>query len=98
MDVRIPREDRADVLAMVPFSEMLECIHFTAQQLAAVSHQNATVAWGLVLAVWPLRGSGLISIMHAVNSSAKLILRLMLFSVIGGDWSLGGVEALRSVS
>ena len=84
MGVGMIREDGVEVLAMVQFSGMLKRLHITVQHLAGDIHPNATAAWGLVLAVRPLRGSGLTCIVHAVNACAKLILRLMLSSVIGG--------------
>ena len=97
MGIGMIREDRVEVSAMVRFSTMLKCVHITVQHLAVDSHPKATAAWGLVLTVRPLCGSGLISIMHAVNACTKLILRLTLFSEIGGYWRLEGVEASRSV-
>ena len=81
---RMIREDRVEVSTMAQFSEMLKLVHITVQHLAVDSHPNAPAAQGLVLAVRPLRGIGLTSIVHAVNTCAKLILRLMLLSVIGG--------------
>ena len=84
MGVGMIREDGVEMSAMVWFSKMLKHVHITMQHLAVDIHPKATVAWGLVLVVRPLHGSGLISIVHAVNACAKLILRLMLFSVIGG--------------
>ena len=71
MVVRKPREDRAEVLTMVPFSEISGCVHITAQLLAADSHTNATAAWGLTC------------IVHPVNACAMLIFRLMILRVIG---------------
>ena len=97
MDIGMIGEDGVEVSAMVRFSTMLKRVHITVQHLAVDSHPKATAAWGLVLAVRPLRGSGLISIVHAVNACAKLILRLTLFSVIGGWKRLEGVEASRWV-
>ena len=93
MGIGMIGEDGVEVSAMVRFSTMLKRVHITVQHLAVDSHPKATAAWGLVLAVRPLRGSGLISIVHAVNACAKLILRLTLFSVIGGWKRLEGVEA-----
>ena len=84
MGVRMIREDGVKVSAMVRFSTMLKLVHITVQHLAIDSHPKATSTWGLVLAMRPLRGSGLISIVHAVNACTNLILRLTLFSVIGG--------------
>ena len=78
------REDGVEVSSMAQFSEMLKRVYITVQHLAVDSHPNATAARGLVLAVRLLRGIGLTSIVHAVNACAKLILRLMLLSVIGG--------------
>ena len=86
MGIGMIGEDGMEVSAMVRFSTMLKRVHITVQHLSVDSHPKvkATAAWGLVLAVRPLRGSSLMSIVHAVNACAKLILRLMLFSVIGG--------------
>ena len=84
MGIRMIGEDGVELSTMVRFSTMLKLVHITVQHLAVDSHPKATATWGLVLAMRPLRGSALISIVHAVNAFAKLILRLMLFSVIGG--------------
>ena len=82
MAIRMLREDRVEVSAIVSFSEMLERAHITVQHLADDSHPNATAAWGLVLAVWPLHGSGLPCIVHLVNACTTLIFRLMFLDVI----------------
>ena len=81
---RMIRDDGVEASAMAQFSEMSKGVRITVQHLAVDSHPNTTAAWGLVLAVRPLRGIGLRSIVHAVNACAKLISRLMLLSVIGG--------------
>ena len=96
MSVGMIGEDEVEVSAMAQFSKMLKRVHsITVQHLAGDCHPNATAAWGLVLAVRSLRGSGLPSIVHAVNACAKLILRLMLLSIIWGCKRLEGVEASR---
>ena len=83
MGIRMPREDRAEVMAMVPFSEMLERVHITVLQLAADSQPNATAAWGLVFAMRPLRGNGLTCVVHAVNACTMLRFRLILLNILG---------------
>ena len=67
---------------MVPFSEILKRVHVTAQHLVADSQPNATAACGLVLAVWPLRGSGLTCIVDAVNACTMFPFRLMPLDLI----------------
>ena len=69
---------------MAQFSQISKGARITVRHLAVDSQPNTSAAWGWVLAVRPLRGIRLRSIVHAVNACAKLIFRLMLLGVIGG--------------